>query len=83
MFVGGGLGDGVFDAAFAALRPGGRLVAHAVTLESEAILLALHAVHGGELLRVSVDHAAPVGPFRGWRPAMPVLHWHLVKGEDA
>ncbi|ALN71777.1 bifunctional cobalt-precorrin-7 (C(5))-methyltransferase/cobalt-precorrin-6B (C(15))-methyltransferase [Aureimonas sp. AU20] len=80
VFLGGGLTEGVFAPAFARLKPGGRLVAHAVTLESEAILLALHAKQGGDLLRVSVDHAAPVGPFRGWRPAMPVLHWCLTKG---
>ncbi|MBB3951749.1 precorrin-6y C5,15-methyltransferase (decarboxylating) subunit CbiE [Aureimonas jatrophae] len=79
VFIGGGLTDGVFHAAFAALKPGGRLVAHAVTLESEAILLALHEVHGGELLRVAVSHAEPVGPYRGWRPAMPVTHWSLRK----
>ncbi|WP_062205797.1 bifunctional cobalt-precorrin-7 (C(5))-methyltransferase/cobalt-precorrin-6B (C(15))-methyltransferase [Aureimonas sp. AU12] len=79
VFLGGGLTDGIFVAAFNALKPGGRLVAHAVTLESEAILLALHEVHGGELLRVGVDRAEPVGPYRGWRPAMPVTHWHLTK----
>ncbi|WP_427024658.1 precorrin-6y C5,15-methyltransferase (decarboxylating) subunit CbiE [Aureimonas ureilytica] len=79
VFIGGGLTEGVFAPAYHALKPGGRLVAHAVTLESEAILLALHAEHGGDLLRVSVDHAVPVGPFRGWRPSMPVIHWHLTK----
>ena len=83
VFLGGGLTDGIFEPAFARLRSGGRLVAHAVTLESEAILLALHARHGGELLRVSVDRAEPVGPYHGWRPAMPVVHWHLVKGRGA
>ncbi|WP_294644619.1 precorrin-6y C5,15-methyltransferase (decarboxylating) subunit CbiE [uncultured Aureimonas sp.] len=79
VFLGGGLTDGLFPAAFGALKPGGRLVAHAVTLESEAILLALHEVHGGELLRVSVATAEPVGPYRGWRASMPVTHWHITK----
>ncbi len=79
VFLGGGLTDGLFPAAFGALKPGGRLVAHAVTLESEAILLALHEVHGGELLRVSVAAAEPVGPYRGWRASMPVTHWHITK----
>jgi len=79
VFIGGGLTDGVFHAAFAALKPGGRLAAHAVTLESEMILLGLHEVHGGELLRLAVAHAEPVGPYRGWRPAMPVTHWCLRK----
>ncbi|WP_102961084.1 precorrin-6y C5,15-methyltransferase (decarboxylating) subunit CbiE [Mangrovicella endophytica] len=80
VFIGGGLSQAVFAAAHAALRPGGRLVAHAVTLESEAILLALHAEHGGELLRIGVERAEPVGSLHGWKPAMPVIHWHLVKG---
>ncbi|MCW4117134.1 precorrin-6y C5,15-methyltransferase (decarboxylating) subunit CbiE [Aurantimonas sp. MSK8Z-1] len=83
VFVGGGLTDGVFDGAWEALRPGGRMVAHAVTLESEAILLGLHRRLGGELLRISVEQASPVGAYRGWRPAMPVLHWHLTKPEAA
>ena len=80
VFIGGGLTEGIFKPAYLQLKQGGRLVAHAVTLESEAILLGLH---GGDLLRVSVDHAAPVGPFRGWRPSMPVLHWHLTKEAGA
>ena len=79
VFVGGGLTDGVFDAAFEALKPGGRIAAHAVTLESEAILLDLHTRLGGELMRVGVERAEPVGPYRGFRPAMPVIHWHCRK----
>ena len=79
IFIGGGLTDGVFDDAFDALKPGGRIVAHAVTLESEAILLDLHARLGGELMRIGVERAEKVGPYRGFKPAMPVLHWHLTK----
>ena len=52
-----------------ALKPGGRLVAHAVTLESEALLLAAYAGHGGELVRLSVARAEPLGAFPRWRPA--------------
>jgi precorrin-6Y C5,15-methyltransferase (decarboxylating) len=79
IFIGGGLSEDVFAPALARLKPGGRLVAHAVTLESERLLIDLHATHGGELLRLSVDRAEPVGPFRGWRPAMPVLHFAMTK----
>ncbi|WP_298435883.1 precorrin-6y C5,15-methyltransferase (decarboxylating) subunit CbiE [uncultured Jannaschia sp.] len=79
VFIGGGLSEATFDAAFAALRPLGRLVANAVTLESEAILAALHARHGGDLVRIAVDRAEPVGGYRGWRPAMPVTQLSLVK----
>jgi len=80
IFVGCGAGDGtIFPAAIAALRSGGRLVANAVTLETEAALLALHRGHGGELLRIAVSHAEPVGGLTGWRPAMPVTQWRWVK----
>ncbi|WP_299836237.1 precorrin-6y C5,15-methyltransferase (decarboxylating) subunit CbiE [uncultured Jannaschia sp.] len=79
VFIGGGLSDAVFDAARAALRPLGRLVANAVTLESEALLIDLHARHGGDLVKLSVVRAEPVGPYRGWRPSMPVTQYALVK----
>ena len=50
IFIGGGLTDeGVFDAAWTALRSGGRLVANAVTLESEAMLVRLHKDLGGDI----------------------------------
>ncbi|WP_299647819.1 precorrin-6y C5,15-methyltransferase (decarboxylating) subunit CbiE [uncultured Jannaschia sp.] len=79
VFIGGGLSEAVFDAARAALRPLGRLVANAVTLESEALLIDLHARHGGDLVKLSVARAEPVGPYRGWRPSMPVTQYALVK----
>ncbi|MEJ6784434.1 precorrin-6y C5,15-methyltransferase (decarboxylating) subunit CbiE [Aminobacter sp. Piv2-1] len=80
VFIGGGGSDaGVFDAAITALRSGGRLVANAVTLEMETLLLARHAALGGELLRLQVSRAAPVGSMTGWRPAMPVTQWSWVK----
>ncbi len=78
VFIGGGLSRETVDAAGAALPPGGRLVANAVTLESEALLAALHAERGGELTRLAVSRAAPVGARTGWRPAMPVVQWSLV-----
>ena len=86
VFIGGGAGDaGVLDAATAALRPGGRLVVNAVTLATEALLLARHAVLGGELTRIAVSRASPVGgpsdlgaPL-AWRPAMPVTQWAWEK----
>ena len=63
---------GVLDAAIAALRPGGRLVANAVTLETEAVLIARHAELGGTLTRIAVSRAEAVGGKTAWRPAMPV-----------
>ncbi len=80
VFIGGGLTvGGLFEAAWAALKPGGRLVANVVTLEGEARLAALHAAHGGSLRRISIDRLAPVGGKHGWRPAMPVTQWRVEK----
>ncbi|MCC8482702.1 precorrin-6y C5,15-methyltransferase (decarboxylating) subunit CbiE [Streptomyces globisporus] len=80
VFIGGGLtAPGLLDACWEALRPGGRLVANTVTLESEALLAERHKAHGGELVRLSVAHAVPVGGFTGWRQAMPVTQWSVAK----
>ena len=80
IFVGGGGSDpGVMEAATAALKPGGRLVANAVTLEMEAVLLDRQARLGGSLVRIDIARAAPVGGMQGWRPAMPVIQWRWVK----
>lgn len=76
VFVGGGVsGPGVVDACVAALRPGSRLVAHAVTLETESVLASWHAKLGGALTRVAIQRAEPLGSFTAWRPAMPVTQW--------
>jgi precorrin-6Y C5,15-methyltransferase (decarboxylating) len=76
VFIGGGVSEpGVIDAAARALRPGGRLVVNAVTLESEALLLARHAALGGELICIALSRAAPLGGKTGWRPALPVTQW--------
>jgi precorrin-6Y C5,15-methyltransferase (decarboxylating) len=80
IFVGGGASDpGVLEAAIAALHAGGRLVINAVTLETEARLLARHAALGGELMRIAISRASPIGGATGWRPAMPVTQWRWVK----
>lgn len=80
IFIGGGASEtGVMDAAIAALKPGGRLVVNAVTLETEAVLLAHHATLGGDLTRIAISRAAPVAGMTGWRPAMPVTQWSWVK----
>ena len=80
VFVGGGASEpGVLDAAIAALKPGGRLVANAVTLETEAELIARHASLGGTLTRIAVSRADAVGGKTAWRAAMPVTQWVWVK----
>lgn len=80
IFIGGGGSDsGVLDAAIAALRPAGRLVVNAVTLELETLLLARHAELGGSLMRIAVSRADAVGSMTGWRPAMPITQWAWVR----
>ena len=79
VFVGGGLTNEVFDAAWAALKPLGRFVANAVTLESEKILMELLEKHGGELSRLAVSRAEPVGQYHGWRSFMSVTQWSIIK----
>ncbi|MER8098951.1 precorrin-6y C5,15-methyltransferase (decarboxylating) subunit CbiE [Kitasatospora sp. NPDC094016] len=80
VFIGGGLtATGLLDSCWAALRPGGRIVANTVTLESEALLTEWYRRHGGELVKLAVAHAVPVGGFTGWRQAMPVTQWSAVK----
>ena len=80
IFIGGGGSDaGVLEKAIKALRPGGRLVANAVTLEMETLLLDQHTRRGGDLIRIALSRAAPVGSMQAWRPAMPVMQWSWVK----
>lgn len=80
VFVGGGVSEpGVLERCLQALRPGGRLVANAVTLQGEQTLLAAHAAHGGELLRIELSDAQPLGGFTGWRPRRPLVQWSLRK----
>jgi precorrin-6Y C5,15-methyltransferase (decarboxylating) len=80
VFIGGGITrPGVLDSCWAALAPGGRLVATGVTVQGEAVLGDGHAKHGGDLVRLAVTRAAPVGGFTGWRPAMPVTIWSVAR----
>jgi precorrin-6Y C5,15-methyltransferase (decarboxylating) len=80
VFVGGGATDaGVLDAVIETLKPGGRLVVNAVTLETEAVLAARYAAHGGDLVRLQVARASPVGGMTGWCAAMPVTQWVWTK----
>ena len=81
VFIGGGMSEQVISVAQAALRPGGCLVAHAVTIESESVIIAAWQRAGGDLVRLSVQHADPVGGFHGWRPLMPVTQWCWHKQE--
>jgi precorrin-6Y C5,15-methyltransferase (decarboxylating) len=81
VFVGGGVTEpGLIEACWAALRPGGRIVANAVTLEGQTVLLDARAAHGGRLLRIGLEHAEPVGGFTAWRAQLPVVQWSARRG---
>lgn len=84
IFIGGGVSrEGVLDACWAQLKPGGRLVANAVTLQSEMTLMAWREQHGGELTRIHIAQAQPLGNFDTWRQALPITLLDVVKALDA
>jgi precorrin-6Y C5,15-methyltransferase (decarboxylating) len=80
IFIGGGVADPeLLRAAWDALRPGGRLVANAVSLAGERALLDFQARHGGTLTRIAISHAAPLGAHEAWRPQLPVTQLAAAK----
>ncbi len=80
VFIGGGLTrPGLLEACYDRLPSRGRLVANAVTVESEAVLAQWHSRIGGDLRRFQHYQGEPVGGFTGWRPAMPVTQWSVTK----
>ncbi|HET9137945.1 precorrin-6y C5,15-methyltransferase (decarboxylating) subunit CbiE [Actinophytocola sp.] len=79
IFIGGGLtNDGMLEACWSALPPGGRLVANAVTLDSEAVLADWHRNLGGTLTRIEISRASPLGSFTSWRPQLPITQWTIT-----
>ncbi|MBD9590105.1 precorrin-6y C5,15-methyltransferase (decarboxylating) subunit CbiE [Pseudomonas sp. PDM03] len=84
IFIGGGVTrEGVLDTCWAGLKPGGRLIANAVTLQSEMTLMAWREQHGGELTRIHIAQAQPLGDFDTWRQALPITLLDVVKPFDA
>ncbi len=80
VFIGGGLSTGgLIEACWDALSAGGRLVANAVTIEGEQVLFDARASRGGELTRIEVSHAEPIGSLTAWRPALPIVQWSVEK----
>lgn len=82
VFVGGGLTTEVLDAAWAHLVAGGRIVAHAVTLGAESVLVEAYGRRGGELTRITVEHVQPLGRHLSWTPARPVVQWSATKPSE-
>jgi precorrin-6Y C5,15-methyltransferase (decarboxylating) len=80
VFIGGGATHpGVIDTAWNALRPGGRMVVNAVTMETEAMLFAQIGRLGGSLARLGVDRLDAIGSMHGFRPSMTVTQWAATK----
>jgi precorrin-6Y C5,15-methyltransferase (decarboxylating) len=80
IFVGGGATTpGIFDACWPMLKPRGRLVANAVTIETERQLFAWRDAVGGELVRLSIERAAPIAGFTAWHPFRPVVQLQVQK----
>lgn len=80
VFIGGGIWvPGVFDTAWAALKPGGTLVANVVTIEGELHLYDLQEKHGGDIVRMDVSSLTSVGRLRALRPRMAVTQWRACK----
>ncbi|WP_116599594.1 precorrin-6Y C5,15-methyltransferase (decarboxylating) subunit CbiT [Primorskyibacter marinus] len=78
VFIGGGLSDDLLNWLEATLPAGTRLVANAVTLESEALLTQTQARRGGDLLRIELARAAPLGSGRGWKANYPIVQWSVT-----
>lgn len=84
IFIGGGVTrEGVLQTCWEQLKPGGRLVANAVTLQSEMTLMDWRERHGGELTRIHIAQAQPLGEFDTWRQALPITLLDLSKALDA
>jgi len=79
VFVGGGLSERLLLALWERMPEGARLVANAVTLESEALLAGWHARTGGALMRIEIAEAGSIGPRRGWKSAYPVVQWSVAR----
>jgi precorrin-6Y C5,15-methyltransferase (decarboxylating) len=80
IFIGGGLTtEGLFQASWDKLASGGRLVANAVTIDSEVMLASLHKLYGGELVRILIARADAIGGTFGWRHLMPITQWTVTK----
>ena len=79
VFVGGGGTLEVLELAMAALRDGGRLVVHGITVEAELLCVAAHQRWGGHLSRIQVENAEPLGSLLGWKPYRTVIQWAVEK----
>jgi len=81
IFLGGGLTEnGLIEHCWTSLRPGGRIVANAVTLEGERAVLEARSEYGGEVVRIEISHAERVGSLTAWHARLPIVQWSVQKG---
>ena len=78
VFIGGGLSKELLQELEVRLPKDTRLVANAVTLESEALLTSWHQRLGGELMRIDLSQAEPLGSKRGWKATYPIIQWRVI-----
>ncbi|OUI86421.1 precorrin-6y C5,15-methyltransferase (decarboxylating) subunit CbiE [Acetobacter tropicalis] len=79
VFIGGGANAALLDYVWNVLSPGTRIVANGVTLETETLLATWYGQKGGDLLRIELASAAPLGTMRGWVPARPIVQWSVTR----
>ncbi len=79
VFIGGGASEALLTTLWETLAPGTRLVANAVTLESQTLLTAWHRDKGGELWRVDLAQAEPLGRMRGWNASRAQVQWSVTR----
>lgn len=79
VFIGGGVDAEIIGRCWQALRPGGRLVVHAVTLQTEQLVVAAAQRYGGTLRRIVIERAQPLGRYLSWTPARPVVEWVVTR----
>jgi precorrin-6B C5,15-methyltransferase / cobalt-precorrin-6B C5,C15-methyltransferase len=76
IFIGGGLTTpDLLETCWDALPGKGLLLANTITVESEQKLLQWQEKLGGELTRIAISRAEPVGQFLGWKAMAPVTQW--------
>lgn len=79
VFIGGGASGALLTRLWELTPPGTRLVMNAVTLETEALVLAWSSRHGGQLLKIELSEPAAIGGKRGWKSALPILQWSVTR----
>ncbi len=80
IFLGGSVGDdALFSVCWNALKPRGRLVANAVTVDGDQALYARQEAYGGEIVRIETAVMEALGDHRVMRPRMAVTQWSVIK----